>query len=751
MSRAAQKLMHVLAGCLVAAATAVAFTPVLSAGFVNWDDYENLLQNSHYRGLSSTQLRWMFTTFHTGPYQPLSWISLGADYLLWGLDPFGYHLTNLLLHVGNAVLLYFLSVRILRLCFPDHHAERARDLIVFTGACGAALLFSLHPLRVESVAWITERRDVLCGLFFLLTLHGYFAAASAATATKRRCWLALSIALFALSLLSKAISMTLPLVLILVDAYPLRRLTWDSSSSMARGTWTANSIWLEKVPFFILAFMAGTLALLGQHVADALETMSRHGVAARIAQAIYGLAFYLCKTVFPVNLVPLYRFPVPFGLLAWQVVISAVVLVVLGALFWRFRHRFPAGLAASTCYVILLSPVLGFAQSGVQITADRYSYLASMPLCLLIGGGVSWLASTSTPPAVGGLAGFVLAAVSALGTLTWRQCHIWRSSIDLWTHTLAVDPNNVTAHYNLGNALAEVGRQEEAVRHFQQAIQIEPRNAKVHYNLANALSDLGRLDFAIEHYETAVRSNPRFPEAHYNLANALTRLDQVESAIDHYQQAVALNPHYAAAYFNLGNALADQNRLAEAMDQWRQASTLEPKMPGPYIGLGRGLLTLGEPAEAAHQLETAVQLQPSHPEAWFLLAVAHLYERKYREALDELRKARSLEPGDPRIGSTLVWVLATATDDTVRDGHEALALARALVKLEDPAMPQTLDALAAAYAEVGRFGEAVETARQAARLAGKLNLDELSERILARMKLYEAGLPYRDEGGPVGP
>src|SRR4030095_12872355 len=292
---------HDLAGLLialiVAIATFVVFLPSLSNQFVNWDDYETLVDNPHYRGLSWGHVRWMFTTFHMGHYQPLSWLTLGLDYLLWGTNPFGYHLTNLVLQSANAVVFFFLARLLLKRAFKLANDKSNIHLDLAAGL--AALLFSIHPLRVESVVWATERRDVLSGLFFLMTLYGYVRSHTDANEKSRRSWVALSLGAFVLSLGAKASAITLPLVLVLIDIYPLRRL---------RGAWRswpkpqAIKILWEKLPFAVLAIVLAIIAIFAQQSAGALRPVQQYFISYRVGQALYGIIFYLWKSILPFNL-----------------------------------------------------------------------------------------------------------------------------------------------------------------------------------------------------------------------------------------------------------------------------------------------------------------------------------------------------------------------------------------------------------------------------------------------------------------
>ena len=484
---------------LIVALTVIVFYPALKNAFVNWDDDKSILENPFYRGLHWTNLRWMFTTFHMGHYQPLSWLSFGIDYLLWGMEPFGYHLTNILLHAANAVLFYFLSLRLLAIAAP------ISGVIVLQLAAGfSALFFAVHPLRVESVAWATERRDVLSGFFLLLTVLGYLKAVSPET-DKRSWWrwMTVAVVLYFFSLLSKASGMTLPLVLLVLDVYPLRRLGQASTGWLGP---EARNIWREKIPFFVLGLASGAVALVAQSHSGALKPLEQYAIATRLAQALYGLTFYLWKTVLPTSLSPLYEIPAGYGLWNWRFLISGFVAVAISIVLLALRRRYPAILASWVGYVIILAPTLGIAQSGPQLVADRYTYLACVSWAILTGGGIlyvarGWGKGRSASGALVVAGAFSLAFLAWFGVLTWRQTQIWKDSERLWRHALAIQSESAYAHNNLGMALAEQNRLDEAIVEFREVLRIAPLDADGGHNLGNALARQGRLEEAVAQFQ----------------------------------------------------------------------------------------------------------------------------------------------------------------------------------------------------------------------------------------------------------
>jgi tetratricopeptide (TPR) repeat protein len=549
-----------LAPCLVIAVTTTAFLPALWNGFVIWDDDANFLNNPHYRGLGWQQLSWMFTTFHLGPYQPLSWVTLGLDYLIWGMNPFGYHLTNLLLHATNAVVFYFVAARLLSLAFSSSREESS----IILGASLAALLFAIHPLRVESVAWVTERRDVLSGLFFLFAVQFYLTAATAETPARYKKWLALTLVVYVLSLLAKAAAVTLPVVLLVLDVYPLGRVGRVNRQWFAKAS---RTILVEKIPFVFFAAVAGWVALLGQYSAAAARALEQTGLIERVAQAFYSLVFYLRKTLVPIGISPLHEMPQQLDPLDWAYLASAVVVIGITVALILLRRRWPAGLAVWVSYVALVAPVSGIVQVGPQLVAERYSYLSCLGWALLAGGGVVYFRCYSETKGwilAGGVFSAMVLALIGLSYLTWKQTQVWHDTESLWRHAVSLDPESTIARNQLGNALADRGALEEAIEHYRRALRIRPAYAGAHYNLAMALADRGEVDGAMRHYEEAVRFDPANANAHNNLGAILAQRGELDAAIEHYHRALQIRPEFPEARDNLSRALAIRSRREQA-------------------------------------------------------------------------------------------------------------------------------------------------------------------------------------------
>src|SRR5581483_3265650 len=556
-----------------------------------------------------------------------TWLTYAVDYFLWGLDPFGYHLTSLLLHCVNAVLFYFLALRLLVLSVGDEASSRLR-----LTACFAALLFALHPLRVESVAWITERRDVLSGLFFLATLLCYLKAA--ASDLRRGSWLAAAVIFYALSLLSKATAMTLPVVLVVLDVYPLRRL--------GSGRWFApkmRRVWLEKIPFVTLAVIFAVLAFAAQRDAGALLTLDNYGFAKRLGQALFAPAFYLWKMIAPIDLSPIYAIPLHLEKSDWIFfVLGVTVDVAVTAVLILYRRRWPGLLAVWISYLALLAPVLGLAQAGPQFAADRYTYLSALGWAILTAGALRYIITQDQRLVRAAAAVVSAAAVLVLGALTWRQVQVWSDPLTLWRHAVAAYPRASKAQNSLANVLVQLGRQNEAIAHYRLAIQIDPNYKEGHHNLGLTLAGRGDVEDAKREYAEALRIDPRYKEAHNNLAAVLFYEGDLAGAIDHYRRAIAVDPAFKEAHNNLGVILMNQGNVAEAIAEYRAAIKIDPNYKEPHYNLANALLEQDKVDEAIAEYRAALAIDPNYEVARYNLGIAADVQKK---------KTPPASPGSP--------------------------------------------------------------------------------------------------------
>jgi tetratricopeptide (TPR) repeat protein len=525
-----------VAGAMLVLVLAVlaAFRPALDAGFQElWDDNANVTQNGFFRGLDGEHLAWMFTTFRMGHWQPLAWISLALDNAAWGLDPFGYHLTNVVLHAVGAVLFFFLARAVLRAA-GSPAADRVVPSLI------AALLFAVHPLRVESVAWITERRDVLTTPFLLLTLLAWLAWAR----TGERRWYALAIAAYVPALLAKAWGITLPVVLLLLDVWPLARLR-------AAG-W--RRLVAEKLPFAALAALAAVQAYRAQQTAGAMHYAEGFGPLQKAAQACYGLWFYVLESAWPATLSPAHALDLRLDP-SRPIFVAAMVATAAAAAAWIAlvaRRRLPAVTTALAVYVVVVSPVLGLTQSGIQLVADRYAHLATMPFAILAAAGVARLGAS--PAARRAVAAAALAAIALLGWRANAYARAWHDTRTLFEHAVAVHPDNWFAWAQLGAVHREAGRLDEAMECFDRAIAGDPANHKAYEDRAPARFERGDVAGALADCDRAIELNPRCPDPLVNRGAIRSRQGDTAAARADFERALAIDPTNATAWMNLGAA-----------------------------------------------------------------------------------------------------------------------------------------------------------------------------------------------------
>src|SRR5215813_12878864 len=591
---------------LVVVLTVATFYPALQNRFVNWDDYRNIVENPHFRGLGWTNLVWMFTTFHVGHYQPLSWVTLGLDYVLWGMNPFGYHLTSLLLHAATAVVFFFLARELLAIA----SGSEENQIAVWIGAAIAALVFALHPLRVESVAWATERRDVLSGLFYTLTILTYLHAWRAGKLRGKWYWVTLG--LFLCAILSKSLTVTLPAVLLLLDIYPLRRL------GGTQGWWSkaARAVYWEKVPFALLSLGFSAVAFIALAQIENMASLQRLGLLDRLTISVYSLWFYFWKTLAPFKLSPLYELPTDLDFSRPSFMLSYVVVSLAVGLGLALRRRQPWVGIAGLVYLVTLLPVLGIFQNGPQIVADRYSYIACMGWAVLAGAGAHyfWQASVvgriRKPSFVLGCwAGVIV--LFGLGFLTWRQTQVWHDPERLWSYVLSTTGESLFARNNLGNALAAEGRFDEAMNQFERALKTDPGLAKAHYNMGSLLTQQGKLDEAIAHFRQVMLLAPEDGRPPYHLGQIFSRQGKFDEAIRNYRLALRIDPSNLKARYYLAVALAEQGDLEGASKEFRESLHADPNLAEAHAGLARALTAQGKKDEAVRHYQEAVRLLKS--------------------------------------------------------------------------------------------------------------------------------------------
>ncbi len=656
-------------------------------GFVNYDDEENVYLNPVVaKGLSAKSVGWAFAHAQASNWVPLTTLSHMLDCQLFGLHAGGHHLVNVVWHAANAALLF--------LVLRQMTGSMWRSAFV-------AAVFAVHPLRAESVAWVSERKDVMSGFFFLLAMSGYVRYARRPSRIKY----VLMLLFFALGLLAKSMVATLPFVLLLLDYWPLGRLGgWRQIGGLIR----------EKIPLFALsgasciaAAVVPGLIITGAHQLSLLR---------RIANALVSYADYLRQMIFPSGLATLYPIA-PSGQPLWKVCLASLLLAAIsaGAVVWRKRR--PCLLMGWLWYLGMLFPVIGIIQiSSDAGHADRYTYLPEIGLAIAATWAIGdWSARWEHRRLVlGGLAGAVIAA---LMVCSYHQTSYWRNGESLWTRSLACTSSNSVAHVYLGAALAREGKADLAIEHYRMALTIAPDNLAALNNLGTMLAsdqsapgNSGKVEEAISCFGRAQQIDPASKLSYYNLGVALFRKGETEQAIAQYRKALEIDPNFSDAHLNLGNALRKTGHIDEAIDHLRKAVKITPDYAPAYASLG-------------------------------LL----FYERgEHKEAIDAWQQALALDPDQADVQNNLAWLLATSPVASLRNGVKAVGLAEKSSQLKEGRSATVLRTLAAAYAEAGRYEEAAANARRALALAAAEKNDTLTGVLSKEIEIYEAKEPRKN-------
>ena len=874
---------------LLLLAIALVFGQTVRFEFVNFDDQVYVYENVHVqKGMTREGFVWAFASFCGTNWHPVTWLSHMLDIQLYGLWAGGHHLTNVLLHALSVIVLFLVLRQMTGRQWPS---------------ALVAALFAIHPLHVESVAWVAERKDVLSGLFFVLTLAAYLGYVRRPFSLLRYLLVVLC---FVMGLLSKPMLVTLPLVLLLLDYWPLRRFgatgsgattlvpgsagsegrgargegrTEDAATTMVSGS-SGNTgstvsgsvatdhvytvpglpssaqhtvgqagalrsgllrLIVEKIPLLLLAAASCVATLMAQ--TNAMVALEELPFVYRAANAVVSYVAYLGQSLCPTSLAVFY--PHARDALPWWIVGGCLLLLMgVSIVVARWRRSRPYLLLGWLWYLGMLVPVIGLVQVGTQTRADRYMYLPLVgPSLALVWTTLEFAGSSFVRRWLCGTAWLLVLVF--LASLSWQQVSTWRNSEALWTHALACTTRNDMAHYNLGVALTGRGQVDKAIAQYQKALEIKPNYANAHNNLGVALTDRKQVDSAIAHYQRSLEIRPDYAEAHNNLGLALAGRRQVDEAIAHYQKALEIRPDYAVAHNNLAVALAGRGQVDEAITHFQKVLEIKPDYADAYNNLGVVLAGRGQVDEAiAHfqkvleikpdyadaynnlavalagrgqvdesiaQYQKALEIKPDYADAHFNLAsalaghgqfdsaithfqkaldvrpdyaeahynlgvvlagrgqideaIAHFQKalevrpdfaqsrrnlsvvlsarEEILKSLAQRREAIRLQPNNAVLLNDTAWMLATNPNPSVRNGAEAAELAQRALKLAGDNEPVILGTLAAAYAEAGRFPEAVRTGEQAVRLAAARGDRVLVQQIRTCLEFYTSGKPYR--------
>jgi tetratricopeptide (TPR) repeat protein len=688
-----------LFGLFILVLTMIAYQPVWHAGFI-WNDDEFLTDNPlikslDFRGAGALGRIWFATSLQD--YYPMNASLLWLEWQFWGNNPLGYHLVNVLLHVCSAILLW-----------------RVLQKLKIPGAALAAAIFALHPVNVESVAWISEDKNTLSMLFYLGTLLFWLNW----TDTGERRFYGMALGGFALALFSKTAAAPLPVVLLLIHWWRHGKLGWKD--------------FRQVLPFFLMAaVMCSVTVWFHDHRAIGHDIIRTDGFGSRLAVAGGAVWFYLYKAVLPLNLAFVY----PRWRIGSPVFLDFIPLFLLAAAFgacWRFWRGWGKDLFFGLAYfVVMLLPILGFLNvyfMRYSLVADHWEYFAMIAPIALAGASIRrpvWAALL----------------LLTLGALTWEQCKMYANSETLWQTTLRRNPQCWLAWADLGADSARRGQMDEAIAQFQKSLAIKSDNMEARRNLGLALSRQGRTDEAVSEYEKALAIDPQDVQTRLNLGNSFLQTGRMNEAMAQYQKVLEIEPDNAEAHNNLGNNFVHMGRMDEAMLQYQKALEISPDFPEAHNGLGACLYRQGKIDDAIAHYESAVRTKPAYADAHQNLGIAFFRQGRQDDALSQYQTALDIKTNDPALENNIAWILATSSQASLRDGRRALNLAQKANESTGSQNPFFLHTLAAAYAETGQFDEAARTVRQAIALAQAAGQQDAVAHLNEELKRYEGRLP----------
>lgn len=597
---------------ILMAATILVYAQIRYFEFINYDDADYVTENINIdRGLTVEGIIWAFTTVHAGNWHPLTWLSHMTDVSLFGMNPGGHHVMNLIFHILNAVLVFL-------------------ALAKMTGAMSksfvAAALFALHPLHVESVAWVSERKDLLSAFFWMLTLLAYFRYVAAPSIWR---YLAMA-ACFCLSLMSKPMAVTLPFALFLLDYWPLQRFQWlhlkgDTSGNRA----LVFGLVREKIPLFALSAASAVITVYAQASGGAVKGLEIFPIMVRVSNAVVAYAAYLIKMIWPADLAVLY--PHPGMPPAWQTAGALLLLAGITLLALIRAEKQPYIIFGWLWFLGTLVPVIGLVQVGMQAMADRYTYIPLIGIFIALTWAMADAARKwKVPASVPVLASGIVLLIS--GILAWNQAGYWKNSEILFRRAIDVTKDNFVAHYNLANVLARREDPREAIFHYRRTLRIKPGFSDAHVNLGNTFSLLGNNEDAARHYRAALKFQPENPRLHVNLAAVLEKTDHADKALEHYFEAIRIDPGNEDTRYRAGNMLFQAGRAAEAAVQYQEAIRIAPEFAEAHYNLGVALFQRDDIDGAINAFERALAVRPDLEAA----------RRRLRQAMDARLSAGSM-------------------------------------------------------------------------------------------------------------
>jgi tetratricopeptide (TPR) repeat protein len=627
--------------------TLALYWPVRTYDFVKYDDYKYAAANRYIQsGITSKSIRWAFTSGYASNWHPVTWLSHMLDYEIFGLNPGAYHLVNLCFHIVNTLLILIVFFRMTKALWPSAFI---------------AAVFALHPLHVESVAWIAERKDVLSTFFWMLTMLAYVKYTEKTNALRY----IITLLLFAMGLMAKPMLVSLPLVLLLLDYWPLERIKLNikaerenTRNNNPQGTLKKESVlrmFIEKIPFFILTVLSSIVTFIAQQRSGAVQPFDVIDIKSRTGNAIISFVGYISKMLWPSRLAVLYPHPGD-SLSLIKVVFFAILLILCTIVVILLSRKHKYFVTGWFWYIITLIPVIGLVQVGIQSMADRYMYIPMTGLLIIIAWGVKGLtASWKHHKRI--LTASAVLILSAMFVKTSVQLQYWQNSFVLFEHALDVTSNNYIMHNNFGAFLDEQGQMEQAIEQFQKSLAIKPNSAETRNNLANVLRDTGKADEAINEYYKAIKLKPNFSDAHYNLAIALSSQNKVDEAINEYREAIRLSPDNVDAVSNLALELSQKGDYSQSVELYKKALEIEPDNVITHGRFGLALSNLGDNEQAIREFQIVLKSRPDDTE--MICNVAIILERQgnISEAIEQYKKALAIDPEYTKAKNLLIKAL----------------------------------------------------------------------------------------------
>jgi len=685
-----------IAALLVAVLTLILYIPALQNDFVNWDDDGYVYENENIQSFDLKLLKRSFTEFYKSNWHPLTLLSHAADYAIWELNPMGHHLSSIMIHGINTFLLcmfiayLMLNTRLSGTLDSENDKNRGKRAMIAGGV--TALLFGIHPVHVESVAWVSERKDVLSTFFVLLSLIFYVKYVVRQKLNKQFFYYISSLIFFVLALMSKPMAVTLPVMLVILDIYPFQRFSFRG------GIKTQKKVIIEKVPFFFLSLVSSVITIIAQHEGGAVKSLEAYPLSVRIGVAIKGVCFYLAKMVYPIGLSPFYPHPKSISFLSFEYLFSIILVVAISVFcIWAWKRGWKIFMAIWAFYVVTLLPVLGIIQVGSQAAADRYAYIPSIGPFLLIGLGVSLIWEKSKKLTI--LTSILI--LSLLSVLTVRQIKIWSNSITLWSYELKRYPDNKTAYISRANAYAFSGSYMEALKDLDRVITLNPDFAGAYNNRGKTYYALENNQQAIKDFSKAIELNPEDAKAYNNRGIAYSTVENYKQAIKDFSKSIGLNPEDAKVYYYRGKAYADLGDSQRAINDLDKAIKYDPNFSAAYNNRANAYVKLGDYQKAQKDLDKAIESNPEYAEAYNNRANTYVKLGDYQKAQKDLDKAIELQP---ELEGT--YVNRCGVYNILADYNQAVKDCSRAIKI-DPENAMAYNNRGLSYQSLGRYPESV--------------------------------------------